>query len=147
LVISLNPKEIGKVFVKTEELLESGNRLEKVPNGLVWQRVNNLMTLSDISTSIMKTYARLLFTLKKEAIKRRGIYGFNEFEKHEGLSIFRLIMNKFNDTLVRILLVVAVISFVFAWYDGDKGGERGIIAFMKPIVILLILIVNFIVRV
>nr|GMD18462.1 calcium-transporting ATPase 4, endoplasmic reticulum-type-like [Ipomoea batatas]GMD75037.1 calcium-transporting ATPase 4, endoplasmic reticulum-type-like [Ipomoea batatas] len=43
--------------------------------------------------------------------------------------------------------LVAVISLVFAWYDGDKGGERGITAFMKPLVIFLILIFNFIVRV
>nr|GMD79871.1 calcium-transporting ATPase 4, endoplasmic reticulum-type-like [Ipomoea batatas] len=43
--------------------------------------------------------------------------------------------------------LVDVISLVFAWYDGDKGGERGITAFMKPLVIFLILIFNFIVRV
>ncbi|KAL0417790.1 UNVERIFIED_CONTAM: Calcium-transporting ATPase 4, endoplasmic reticulum-type [Sesamum radiatum] len=61
--------------------------------------------------------------------KRRQIYGLNELEKHEGPSIFRLILDQFNDTLVRILLVAAVVSFVLAWYDGEEGGEMEITAF------------------
>ncbi|KAL6566637.1 Calcium-transporting ATPase 4, endoplasmic reticulum-type [Orobanche minor] len=79
--------------------------------------------------------------------KRRQIYGFNELEKHDGPSIFRLILDQFNDTLVRILLVAAVVSFVLAWYDGDEGGEMEITAFVEPLVIFLILIVNAIVGV
>lgn len=82
-----------------------------------------------------------------EVEKRRQIYGWNELEKHEGPSIFRLILDQFNDTLVRILLVAAVISFVLAWYDGDEGGEMEITAFVEPLVIFLILIVNAIVGV
>ncbi|KAK6142054.1 hypothetical protein DH2020_013883 [Rehmannia glutinosa] len=79
--------------------------------------------------------------------KRRQIYGLNELEKHEGPSIFRLILDQFNDTLVRILLVAAVVSFVLAWYDGEEGGEMEITAFVEPLVIFLILIVNAIVGV
>ncbi|KAG8371397.1 hypothetical protein BUALT_Bualt13G0083500 [Buddleja alternifolia] len=82
-----------------------------------------------------------------DAEKRRQIYGFNELEKHDGPSIFKLILDQFNDTLVRILLAAAVISFVLAWYDGDEGGEMGITAFVEPLVIFLILIVNAIVGV
>ncbi|EPS61486.1 hypothetical protein M569_13311, partial [Genlisea aurea] len=82
-----------------------------------------------------------------EVEKRRQIYGFNELEKHEGPSIFRLILDQFNDTLVRILLVAAVVSFVLAWYDGQEGGEMEITAFVEPLVIFLILIVNAIVGV
>ncbi|CAH9135415.1 unnamed protein product [Cuscuta epithymum] len=82
-----------------------------------------------------------------EANKRRQIYGPNEFEKHEGPTIFRLILDQFNDTLVRILLVAAVISFILAWCDGDEGGEVEITAFVEPLVIFLILIVNAIVGV
>lgn len=81
----------------------------------------------------------------EEAEKRRQIYGCNELEKHEGVSIFKLILEQFNDTLVRILLVAAVISFVLAWYDGEEGGEMEITAFVEPLVIFLILIVNAIV--
>lgn len=79
--------------------------------------------------------------------KKRQIYGWNELDKHEGPSIFKLILDQFNDTLVRILLAAAVISFVLAWYDGDEGGEMEITAFVEPLVIFLILIVNAIVGV
>ncbi|KAI4349242.1 hypothetical protein L6164_009856 [Bauhinia variegata] len=73
---------------------------------------------------------------------QRKIYGWNELEKHEGQSIWSLILEQFNDTLVRILLVAAIISFVLAWYDGEEGGEMEITAFVEPLVIFLILIVN-----
>ncbi|KAK4483147.1 hypothetical protein RD792_010327 [Penstemon davidsonii] len=79
--------------------------------------------------------------------KVRQIYGFNELEKHKGPSIFRLVLDQFNDTLVRILLGAAVVSFVLALYDGDEGGEKEITAFVEPLVIFLILIVNAIVGV
>ncbi|CAA6669349.1 unnamed protein product [Spirodela intermedia] len=82
-----------------------------------------------------------------EVLERRQIYGFNELEKHSGPSIWQLVLEQFSDTLVRILLVAAVVSFVLAWYDGDEGGEMGITAFVEPLVIFLILIVNAIVGV
>ncbi|CAH1432395.1 unnamed protein product [Lactuca virosa] len=82
-----------------------------------------------------------------EVEKRLEIHGLNELEKHEGPSVFRLILDQFNDTLVRILLVAAVISFVLAWYDGEEGGEMEITAFVEPLVIFLILILNAIVGV
>ncbi|XP_042511198.1 calcium-transporting ATPase 1, endoplasmic reticulum-type-like [Macadamia integrifolia] len=74
--------------------------------------------------------------------KQRQIYGLNELDEHGGPSIWSLILEQFNDTLVRILLAAAVISFVLAWYDGDEGGEMEITAFVEPIVIFLILILN-----
>ncbi|CAM8916413.1 unnamed protein product [Rhodiola kirilowii] len=82
-----------------------------------------------------------------EVEKRRKVYGLNELEKHDGVSIFKLILDQFNDTLVRILLGAAVISFLLAWYEGDEGGKKEISAFVEPLVIFLILIVNAIVGV
>ncbi|XWS59758.1 hypothetical protein CRYUN_Cryun08bG0149000 [Craigia yunnanensis] len=82
-----------------------------------------------------------------ELENRRKIYGYNELEKHEGQSIWSLILDQFNDTLVRILLLAAVISFVLAWYECEEGGEMEITAFVEPLVIFLILIVNAIVGV
>ncbi|CAN0921700.1 Calcium-transporting ATPase 4, endoplasmic reticulum-type [Linum grandiflorum] len=80
-----------------------------------------------------------------EVEKRLQIHGYNELEKHPGTSIWELIIEQFKDTLVRILLAAAVISFVLAWYDGQEGGEMEITAFVEPLVIFLILIVNAIV--
>ena len=84
-----------------------------------------------------------------EVESRRGKYGTNELERHEGQSIWSLVLEQFNDTLVRILLVAAVVSFVLAWYDGenDGEGEREITAFVEPLVIFLILILNAVVGV
>ncbi|KAL8129004.1 hypothetical protein V2J09_018159 [Rumex salicifolius] len=88
------------------------------------------------------------FGLSTEEVEnRRKIYGLNELEKHEGPSILRLVLDQFNDTLVRILLGAAVVSFVLALYDGEEGGEKEITAFVEPLVIFLILIVNAIVGV
>ncbi|KAJ1416905.1 P-type ATPase [Sesbania bispinosa] len=82
-----------------------------------------------------------------EVENRRHIYGSNELEKHENQSIWSLVLDQFNDTLVRILLVAAIVSFVLAWLDGDEGGDMEITAFVEPLVIFLILIVNAIVGV
>ncbi|KAJ6842643.1 calcium-transporting ATPase 1, endoplasmic reticulum-type-like [Iris pallida] len=82
-----------------------------------------------------------------EASSRLSLHGPNELEKHSGPSVLQLVLDQFNDTLVRILLVAAVVSFVLAWYDGDEGGEMGITAFVEPLVIFLILIVNAVVGV
>ncbi|MQL91349.1 hypothetical protein Taro_023948 [Colocasia esculenta] len=83
----------------------------------------------------------------EDVLRQREIYGWNELEKHSGPSIWQLVLEQFNDTLVRILLVAAVVSFILAWYDGDEGGEMGITAFVEPLVIFLILIVNAVVGV
>ncbi|PON72808.1 P-type ATPase [Parasponia andersonii] len=80
-----------------------------------------------------------------EIEERRKIHGWNELEKHEGQSIWSLVIEQFNDTLVRILLAAAVISFVLAWYDGEE--EKEVTAFVEPLVIFLILILNAIVGV
>ena len=77
-----------------------------------------------------------------EVENRRRVHGWNELEKHEGQSIWSLIAEQFNDTLVRILLAAAIVSFVLTWYDGGAGGDTELMAFVEPLVIFLILIVN-----
>uniref|UniRef100_A0A2P2MMG9 P-type Ca(2+) transporter n=1 Tax=Rhizophora mucronata TaxID=61149 RepID=A0A2P2MMG9_RHIMU len=80
-----------------------------------------------------------------EVQKRHENFGYNELEKHEGVSIWKLLLDQFSDTLVRILLAAAIVSFVLAWCDGQEGGEMELTAFVEPLVIFLILIVNAIV--
>uniref|UniRef100_H2ZGA1 Sarcoplasmic/endoplasmic reticulum calcium ATPase 2 n=1 Tax=Ciona savignyi TaxID=51511 RepID=H2ZGA1_CIOSA len=73
--------------------------------------------------------------LSDEQVKRnRAKYGPNELPAEEGKSLWQMVVEQFEDLLVRILLLAAIISFV-----------KSITAFVEPFVILLILIANSII--
>ncbi|KAF5839053.1 hypothetical protein DUNSADRAFT_1750 [Dunaliella salina] len=72
---------------------------------------------------------------------RRAHYGFNELEKQPGTSVWKLILEQFNDTLVKVLLLSAGVSFLLAFFDGNSQHE-GLRAYVEPFVILLILFLN-----
>ena len=71
----------------------------------------------------------------KELLDKKG---FNELQEEEKETILEKIIEQFQDTLVRILLFAAFISFVIALTEKSEG----ISAYIEPFVILLILIAN-----
>jgi len=70
-------------------------------------------------------------------------YGPNELPAEEGKTLLQLILEQFDDLLVKILLLAAIISFVLACFEE----EETVTAFVEPFVILLILIANAVVGV
>lgn len=79
-----------------------------------------------------------------EAKKRLEKYGENQLAEEEGKSLWELIVEQFEDLLVRILLLAATISFIIA-LTGD--GEEGLTAYVEPFVILLILVANAVIAI
>ncbi|MEE6469875.1 hypothetical protein FKM82_008803 [Ascaphus truei] len=78
--------------------------------------------------------------LSSEQVRRsRDKYGPNELPAEEGKSLWELVVEQFEDLLVRILLLAAFVSFILAWFE---EGEETVTAFVEPIVIIMILIVN-----
>lgn len=77
--------------------------------------------------------------------ERQKQYGRNALAEEPPTPLWKLVLEQFDDYLVQILLISAVLSFILAFFE--NGGESGITAFVEPFVILLILILNAIVGV
>eukprot|EP00933_Yihiella_yeosuensis_P038034 TRINITY_DN32008_c0_g1_i1.p1 TRINITY_DN32008_c0_g1~~TRINITY_DN32008_c0_g1_i1.p1 ORF type:complete len:1037 (-),score=234.98 TRINITY_DN32008_c0_g1_i1:88-3198(-) len=76
-----------------------------------------------------------------QVVEQRKKFGANELDEQEKKSLWQLIVAQFEDLLVRILLLSAVVSFFLAYFD-DQSAHEGITAYVEPLVILLILIAN-----
>ncbi|CAK9141504.1 unnamed protein product [Ilex paraguariensis] len=55
--------------------------------------------------------------------KRRERYGWNELKKEKGKPLWRLVLEQFDNMLVKILLMAACISFTLAYLHGNENGE------------------------
>jgi len=80
-----------------------------------------------------------------QVTKLRAEYGSNELDKEVGTPLWKLVLQQFDDLLVKILLGAALLSFVLAFFEGD--GDEGLQAFVEPFVIMLILVINAVVGV
>jgi len=81
-----------------------------------------------------------------QVAQKRAEYGANELEHEEPTPLWKLVLEQFDDILVKILLGAAGVSFALAYIEG-AGEEEGWLAYVEPLVILLILILNAIVGV
>ncbi len=85
---------------------------------------------------------------KKEIEELLKIHGYNELVKEEGKGFWEMVIEQFEDSLVRILLVAAVVSALIAVNEAyEQGHSLTIDKFVEPLVILMILILNAIVGV
>ena len=99
---------------------------------------------------LILTYRHIIYLPIKGQKKRTGtktlkficiffFFSFLELPAEEGKSLWELVLEQFDDLLVKILLIAAIISFVLAFFEDD---DESITAFVEPFVILLILIAN-----
>ncbi|KAI5068427.1 hypothetical protein GOP47_0016772 [Adiantum capillus-veneris] len=91
-----------------------------------------------------------------EVEKHREKYGWNELDKEKSKPLWKLLMEQFDDTLVKILLVAAMVSFVLAVFEDttdtvanglEDNPSAQVSAYVEPFVILSILILNALVGV
>ncbi|CAA6656347.1 unnamed protein product [Spirodela intermedia] len=79
--------------------------------------------------------------------ERRKHFGWNELKKEKGKPLWRLILEQFDDVLVKILLVAAFISFILAYLQGSESDHASLETYVEPFVIVSILVLNAIVGV
>eukprot|EP00628_Pelagophyceae_sp_CCMP2097_P003318 CAMPEP_0184086110 /NCGR_PEP_ID=MMETSP0974-20121125/5046_1 /TAXON_ID=483370 /ORGANISM="non described non described, Strain CCMP2097" /LENGTH=1165 /DNA_ID=CAMNT_0026388793 /DNA_START=36 /DNA_END=3532 /DNA_ORIENTATION=+ len=78
--------------------------------------------------------------LSTEAVlKAREVYGMNELEKEESTPLWKLVLEQFDDVLVKVLLLAAAVSLLLAVFGEDGEGFE---AYVEPAVIVLILVLN-----
>lgn len=51
----------------------------------------------------------------------RGVYGRNELAPDAGTPLWKLVLKQFDDLLVKILIVAAVVDLVIALVSGESG--------------------------
>ncbi|XP_038886243.1 calcium-transporting ATPase 3, endoplasmic reticulum-type isoform X1 [Benincasa hispida] len=73
-----------------------------------------------------------------QVLHHAKLYGKNLVPEEKRAPFWKLVLKQFDDLLVKILIVAAVVSFLLALING----ETGVTAFMEPSVILMILAAN-----
>jgi P-type Ca2+ transporter type 2A len=73
-----------------------------------------------------------------QVLEQRAIYGPNELAPEKGTPFWKLVLKQFDDLLVKILIVAAIVDLVIAIINGETGAS----VFVEPGVIILILVAN-----
>lgn len=80
--------------------------------------------------------------LSNDEVRERQLeYGPNELQHEEGTPFWKLLLAQFDDALVKVLLLAAMVSLALALFQ-EGGEDEGLRAFIEPAVILLILVLN-----
>lgn len=105
------------------------------------------LSIQDLFASLQSSPTEGL--TEEEAERRLQQYGRNVLEQPPSKSVWKLILEQFEDRLVQILLAVAVLSGVFSLLELQQGNGGGAIeseslwkSFVEPLVILAILVLN-----
>jgi len=80
-----------------------------------------------------------------EAKKRLEKYGENKLDEPESTPLWKLVLEQFDDLLVKILLGAAIISFLLASFE--EHADHHVSAFVEPLVIVVILVLNAVIGV
>ena len=72
--------------------------------------------------------------------KRREQFGTNELREAPGRSFWRMLLDQFNQFLVIILIIAAIVSALIGWTEYNRTGE--ITEFIDAIAIMTIVILN-----
>lgn len=105
------------------------------------------------SLSVEEACAALRVDVKKglsthEVEGRRRQWGLNTLPAADATPFWKLILKQFQDQLVIILLIAAVVSLLLALFEGSDGeAKNSWAAFVEPGVILVILVLNAVVGV
>jgi P-type Ca2+ transporter type 2C len=96
----------------------------------------------ELSSLLEKLHSNTSFGLSERQVHDRlQIFGRNELEKPQPQSIWSLIAEQFQDRLVQILVVVAVVSAIFSALEHTTD-QSLLKSFVEPIVIVSILVLN-----
>eukprot|EP01064_Diplonema_japonicum_P023527 TRINITY_DN3395_c1_g1_i1.p1 TRINITY_DN3395_c1_g1~~TRINITY_DN3395_c1_g1_i1.p1 ORF type:complete len:1006 (+),score=295.38 TRINITY_DN3395_c1_g1_i1:1329-4346(+) len=101
---------------------------------------------SRLSTAVIESKFKtsLLVGLNEdEAATRLKKYGLNSLPEEPPKPLLKLILEQFEDLLVRILLMAAMVSLALAFFEDNE--DEKLTAWIEPIVILVILILNAVV--
>lgn len=99
--------------------LDPSGKIKEINNKLLKKRKKIFMEHQLSTSELLKQYQTDVQTglSNEKVIEIRNIHGLNELEKKEPESLFEKIKEQFEDILVRLLLISAIISFIISIFS------------------------------